>query len=607
MAEHDVVGDRFRLERLVTRGGMGAVYRAHDLHTDAAAAVKIVAHSDPHSLERFAREARLLADLHHPGIVKYLGHGRTEGGELYLAMEWLEGEDLAARIAARPLTPRDSLRVVAQAAAALAVAHARRIVHRDLKPSNLFLANGETERVKVLDFGVARLAQQDGPTGTGVVVGTPQYMSPEQARGLGVDARADVFALGAVLHRLLTGRLPFPGQTLGEVLAQVLHAEPPRVREVRPELPDALDDLVARMLSKDPDARPRDAAAVLVDLMALEGMGTPRTGDLPPSQAPTVRSHEVTDEERRAECVILVAGEASEAMTRVAVTYGGRVESLVDTTAVVLGAQRVATDQARAAARCALALAQEEPGVAMAVGIGRRRVIEDLEQLIRLPSQPGIRIGANLAGLLDARFVVSGDDHGLILHRELTADDEPRTLLGKPTPFVGRDQELATLTSIFDACAREGEARVVLVTAPPGMGKSRLRQELTRRLPVEVWAGRGDPMRAGAPFSLLGEAVRRAEPASPATSPSRSAAACSPPVSAATPLRRALRSWPSSSARWRGRRSPPTAWRSRPPAATPASSATRCARPSRSGSRRSASTARWSSCSRTCTGATPRR
>jgi hypothetical protein len=194
-------------------------------------------------------------------------------------------------------------------------------------------------------------------------------------------------------------------------------------------------------------------------------------------------------------------------MANVAAANGGRLESLPGATAVLLASQRVATDQARTAARCALALARELPGVAMALDIGRRRMIDQLTAKL---AHGGIRVGANLAGLLDARFVVAGDGHGLVLHRELPGDDEARTLLGQPTPFVGRDQELATLTGIFDGCARDGEARAVLVVAPPGMGKSRLRQELTRRLPVEVWVGRGDPMRAGAPFSLLGEAIRKA-------------------------------------------------------------------------------------------------
>src|SRR5262249_49632438 len=153
---------------LAAEGGMGAVYRARDRHTEAAAAIKVVRSSDAHSLERFAREAQILAELRHPGFVQYLAHGRSERGELYLAMEWLVGEGLAERLAARELSLTESLQLVTQVAAALAAAHARRIVHRDLKPPNLFLVDGKVDRVKVLDFGVARLLPLETITQTGM-------------------------------------------------------------------------------------------------------------------------------------------------------------------------------------------------------------------------------------------------------------------------------------------------------------------------------------------------------------------------------------------------------------------------------------------------------
>src|SRR5262249_28067975 len=163
----------------------------------------------------------ILAELRHPGFVQYLAHGRSERGELYLAMEWLVGEDLAERLAARELSLTESLQLVTQVAAALAAAHARRIVHPDLKPPKLLLADGKVDRVKVLDFGVARLLPLETITQTGMIVGTPRFMAPEQARGAkDVDARADVFALGCVLFRCLTGEHPFAGETPGEVLGR---------------------------------------------------------------------------------------------------------------------------------------------------------------------------------------------------------------------------------------------------------------------------------------------------------------------------------------------------------------------------------------------------
>src|SRR5262249_20762656 len=149
----------------------------------------------------------------HPSIVRYVSHGVTDEGRQFLAMEWLEGEDLADRLQRGPLDPADAVTLGRRAAEALAIAHARGVVHRDVKPSNLFLVAGDVARVKVLDFGIARIPSgAQAPTRTGNRVGTPRYMSPEQVRGVrGVDARADVFALGCVLFACLTGRAAFTG------------------------------------------------------------------------------------------------------------------------------------------------------------------------------------------------------------------------------------------------------------------------------------------------------------------------------------------------------------------------------------------------------------
>jgi hypothetical protein len=509
----EVIGERFVVETLAAEGGMGAVYRARDRHTDAFAAIKVLRVSDGRSLERFAREARILAELRHPGFVQYLVHGRTERGQLYLAMEWLPGEDLGARLAVRELTLTESIQLVTKVAAALAVAHARHIVHRDLKPSNLFLVDHEIERVKVLDFGVARLAPLETITETGMIVGTPRFMAPEQARGVkNVDERADVFALGCVLFRCLTGELPFTGETPAEVLGSVVNDEAVRLRALRPELPHELDDLVASMLAKAPADRPPDAAAVLAACVGL---------DLTPVAAPRAARVELTEEERRVQCVLLIdVPRPDDTVRTLAEAHGGQLGAAGDLTLVTLPSQRVATDQARMAARLALAV-RPHLDAAMALVMGRLEartgasdVVARARRVLGAPGGP-VRVDEATAGLLDARFTVVGDDHGLALYGAQTSDEETRTLLGRPTPFVGRDQELAQLEAIFAACVDSGEARAVLVTGAPGLGKSRLRQELTQRVrrhsPTAcVWTGRGDPMRAGAPFGLLGEAIRRA-------------------------------------------------------------------------------------------------
>ena len=258
------IGRRFERGELVGRGGAGSVYRAVDRSTGHDVALKLLADEDARSLERFEQEAQALAGLVHPHVVRYVDHGRTEEGEAYLAMEWLEGESLATRLLRGPLRLREGIELGRAVADALAAAHARGVVHRDIKPSNLFLVEGRAEAVRVLDFGLVQVA---GPaartsrvvTRTGTVLGTPGYMAPEQARadeGALVDGRADVFSLGAVLFECLTGRRAFEGVHVMALLAQLLLGDVPRVRETLPGVPRALDDLVARMLARDAADRP---------------------------------------------------------------------------------------------------------------------------------------------------------------------------------------------------------------------------------------------------------------------------------------------------------------------------------------------------------------
>src|SRR5207302_1047317 len=176
--------------------------------------------------------------------------------------EWLEGEDLKQRLARTGLTAAESVALATRVAEALGAAHARGIVHRDVKPSNLYLPDGDLARVKVLDFGIARILDGgQAQTRTGMLLGTPGYMAPEQARGgKELDARADVFALGCVLFECLTGRAAFVGEHVMALLAKILLEEAPRVSEVRADLPEPLDRLVQRMMAKQAPERPRDGS-----------------------------------------------------------------------------------------------------------------------------------------------------------------------------------------------------------------------------------------------------------------------------------------------------------------------------------------------------------
>jgi serine/threonine protein kinase len=287
------IADRFVLESLAGRGGMGEVWRARDEATGELAAVKLFSGADATELARFDREARVLDELRHPHIVRYLTHGRTADGRHYLAMEWIEGDDLAHRIAKGPLGVDESLALVRHVATALATAHSRGIVHRDIKPQNLMLPGGDVDRVQLLDFGLAGLAAAQRVTKTGTIVGTLGYIAPEQANhgGAAVGARADVFALGCVLFECLTGRRPFPGDHVMEVLAKVLFGETPRLRTHWPDAPPALEALVASMLAKDPNDRIADGRGVVecLDAVARRDIrAQPRSSDAD-ELAPVVR------------------------------------------------------------------------------------------------------------------------------------------------------------------------------------------------------------------------------------------------------------------------------------------------------------------------------
>ncbi len=270
LARGESLGERFRIERLARSGGMGAVYRAEDLATGGHAAIKVMRVGSASGMERFMREGVVLAELSHPCIVRYIAHGLTAGGSPFLAMDWLEGEDLFERLTRADLEPHESLALTRRACEGLAVAHARGIVHRDIKPSNLFLVGGEPSAAKIIDFGVARLeAGSTTLTRPGTSLGTAGYMAPEQAmEAADVDARADFFALGCVLYECLTGRPAFGGRPAA-VLVKVLRENPQPPSELRAGLRPEVDALVARLLAKDREARPKDAAEVLRALDAL--------------------------------------------------------------------------------------------------------------------------------------------------------------------------------------------------------------------------------------------------------------------------------------------------------------------------------------------------
>jgi hypothetical protein len=250
---------------------MGAVLLADDPALGRRVAVKVMlAHraADPAARDRFLREARAAAAVRHDHVVPIFHVGESDGTP-FLVMPLLEGESLEARLRRGPLSPDEVARVGREAALGLSAAHAKGLVHRDVKPANLWL-EAPNGRVLVLDFGLARSADaSDGVTRAGSVLGTAAYMAPEQADGLPVDARADLFSLGATLYQAATGACPFQRPTLTAMLRAVCDHQPPPPHEVNPAVPAALSDLVMRLLAKRPADRPPSAAAVAEVLPAV--------------------------------------------------------------------------------------------------------------------------------------------------------------------------------------------------------------------------------------------------------------------------------------------------------------------------------------------------
>ena len=263
-----VVNNRYSIVRPLGDGGMARVYLAHDEVLDRDVALKVLWEyfaSDEEFVDRFKREARSAASLSHPNIVQVYDRGETENGTAYMAMEYVPGGTLKERISREgPLSPAGAAGMAIQISEALAAAHERGVIHRDIKPHNVLLS--ESGEAKVTDFGIARAAAATTATRTGRVLGTAGYMSPEQALGERVDLRSDLYSLGVVLFEMLTGRLPFRGESPITVSMKHVNEAPPPPNEIRPELPEGVNALVLKLLAKNPDDRYADAWDLIEDL-----------------------------------------------------------------------------------------------------------------------------------------------------------------------------------------------------------------------------------------------------------------------------------------------------------------------------------------------------
>jgi len=262
---------RYKILGELGRGAMGVVYKAEDPNLDRVVALKtIVIEADAEGRKEYERrfflEAKAAGKLNHPNIVTVYDFGEEEG-VAYLAMELVEGNDLRMRLkesAGQGLPAMDAVDVAQQVAEGLGYAHERGIVHRDIKPGNIMLQ--PRGQAKIMDFGLARMRVADHKTSTGMVLGTPKYMSPEQVAGQPVDQRSDVFSLGIVLHEMLTGTRLFAGEDAPQIMHNVVHVEHEPPTRIKPELPAMLDFVVARALKKDPALRYQDAFELSADL-----------------------------------------------------------------------------------------------------------------------------------------------------------------------------------------------------------------------------------------------------------------------------------------------------------------------------------------------------
>jgi eukaryotic-like serine/threonine-protein kinase len=265
----ETIADRYDLEELVGTGGMSSVYRARDRLLERQVAIKVLHEHysrDDDYVERFRREARAAAKLSHPNIVTVIDRGEAEGRQ-FIVFEYVDGRNLKQLVRSRGRLPvRDALELGIEIGRALAFAHAQGLVHRDVKPQNVLLGNGD---VKVTDFGIARSVDvRAGLTATGTVLGTSEYISPEQATGRAVDARTDVYSLGVVVYELLAGDPPFSGDSFVAVAMQHVSGPVPSIAARRPDVPLRVDAALQRAMAKDPDERFQSMGELVAELTA---------------------------------------------------------------------------------------------------------------------------------------------------------------------------------------------------------------------------------------------------------------------------------------------------------------------------------------------------
>ena len=488
--------------------------------------------SRPESRNAFIAEALLLSELEHPGIVRYMAHGELAEGGAYIVTEWLDGEDLGARLSRGRLSAEEAITLITRAANVLAATHARGVVHLDLKPSNLFLAGGDLSNIRLLDFGIARLTRSViSDPNNDLVAGTPGYMAPEQILGEELSPATDVFALGCVLYRCIVGRRIFEGSPI-DLMAKTVKETIALPGSLVSGIHPALDALLAAMLSPKPAQRPADAAGVLA---AIAGLPCELLDSIAPSARVLLSPSGLTAAERVPTTVVLVRHTSEDRASTSSSGVDGRkrhssyFETLADGTWLALPrGNATPLDQALHAARLTLDVRAHWPRAAIAVVAGRtvdrastpqlHELLAEAERCVKTAHSGEIVLDAASAALVSGKFSlapIEGSNALLLGEREVASAEDPTR--ENSALCLGRDTELASLLEIAQDAFTTPRARVVLLTGLAGIGKSSLLGAFLARLShagsgPPIWSAYADPMSAGSALRLV-SAMLEAAPA----------------------------------------------------------------------------------------------
>lgn len=507
------------------------MHRARDPLTGRDVALKRlrIDRDDAIARARFEREARILSELDHPNVVAYVDHGTDDEGRLYLATEWLAGETVEAAIERERPGDWSALRMLQEAAMGLAALHSVGVIHRDVKPANLFLAaSPEGAVVKVIDLGIAVGEGDLALTRAGTVVGSPFYIAPEQLRGDEPSPASDLYALAVVFFELLTGFRPFQGVDTRTVLQRIVRDAPPRLREMRPDLPAALEALLDRALSKDPARRPVGVVEFVEEVSAVLELVTTRPDGVPEATL-------LGRSEQRVRVVVLVRaahdgarGHLDDAAARLSERGASIDRDGEHGIRGVFGDHRLRGDEAVRAARAAVEVRGRGLRVVVVTGLTRRLgdaldgpALSRGAALLASTGEGELVVDSPTAVALGGRFDTEALREGHRIGRDLERMDSvaPRPLLYDEGTLPGRDAPLAlTLSWVRDAWSRR-RPMVLLVQGEPGIGKSTFARAVIARLlgdralDIEPGAAplltlRGDLLASHTPLGAVGRALR---------------------------------------------------------------------------------------------------